>query len=463
MNLETPVEQMEKKGLASMVAAYEALSSARAGGEFSWLDDMKDEAFRHWKAEGLPTRRLERWKYTSLEALNGAVVELPDKREIGEITNPFATARFTAEIVFVDGVFHPAASRLPAVEGIRYAFLSELIDRSRKGGLASDQHELVVTMRGFFEKGETHSRSVFASLNTSFLQDALLLQVDAGKTFKDPILVRHVTGGAAKRESGFSVSSPRVLISVGRSSEFAIVEAFNSESEARWFVNSVTDILLGDAARVSYCRVQLENEDSLHIGTTRIHHSRNSYSESAQFTFGARLSREDLLIRLDAEGAEAKLSGFYFARGQQHVDNYTLVDHEVPYTTSDQIYKGILDGESRAVFNGHVRIHRNAQKSHAAQVNKNLMLSRKAEVDTRPELEIDADDVKASHGATIGQLDPEHVYYLQSRAIPKHEAVKMLARGFAQEIAFGLQNEAIRAFMSGIVAERLNGMEVGHE
>lgn len=462
MSLQVPVENMEKKGLASILAAYEALSSSKTGAlatgsEFAWLAQARAKAAQRWSTEGLPTRKSERWKYTSLSMLHEAQVGLPENDESGASISGFDAGRFSAEIVFVNGFFSPSASRIPELAGIQFTSLAEAMN----GNLSDECREILAMFRSWIEASDSQSESVFAAMNTSFMQDALIIQVENGRAINEPVLIRHVTS-FSKDESVLLISCPRVFVSIGRGAEFALVEVFSSESDAKWFVNSVTDVSLHEAARVSYCRLQIENENSLHIGTTRIHHKRNSFSESGQFTFGARLSREDLLIRLDAEGAEAKLGGLYIAKGQQHIDNYTLVDHAVPYTTSQQVYKGILDGESRAVFNGHVRIHRNAQKSNAAQVNKNLVLSRKAEVDTRPELEIDADDVKASHGATVGQIDPEHIYYLQSRGISKAEAIKMLSGGFAQDVVFDIRNEAIRSFMRGIVGERLNQMEVDH-
>lgn len=463
MNLRMPVENIEKKGLASMIAAYEALSSSKIGGletgsELAWLSEVKAKAAQRWSTEGLPTRKSERWKYTSLSMLNEAHVTLPERSESGISVSRLEAGSFSAEIVFVNGFFSPEASRIPGWAGVKFMSLAE----SLSGGLTDERREILAKFRSWLERSDAGGESVFAAMNTSFMQDAMLIHVESGKSINEPILIRHVTKGSLKDEGSLPITCPRVFVSLGRGAELALVEVFSSESDAKWFVNSVTDVSLDEAARVSYCRLQIENESSLHIGTTRIHHKRNSFSESGQFTFGARLSREDLLIRLDAEGAEAKLGGLYIAKGQQHMDNYTLVDHAVPYTTSEQVYKGILDGESRAVFNGHVRIHRDAQKSNAAQVNKNLVLSRKAEIDTRPELEIDADDVKASHGATVGQIDPEHIYYLQSRGISKTEAIKMLSGGFAQEVVFDIKNEAIRSFMRGIVGERLNQMEVDH-
>lgn len=463
MSLRSPVENMDKKGLASIIAAYEALSSSKSGRDFSWLDEVKEKAARRWSSEGLPTRQSERWKYTSLAMLNEAQVTLPELSDSGTTLSHFDSVAVSAEIVLVNGVFSPTASRISGLEGVKVTLLSELIAKSQNGGLSAEQSEVVAKFRSFIEANDEKVESVFALMNSSFMRDAVLIQVESGKVIKEPVLIRHLTNGSAKDDPVLPLSCSRVLVSLGRGAELALIEVYSSETSAKWFVNAVTDIKLEEAARLSYCRLQTENENSLHIGSTRIHLKRNSFSESAQFTFGGRLSREDLLVRLDAEGAEASLNGLYFAKGQQHVDNYTLVDHAVPNTTSQQVYKGILDGESRAVFNGHVRIHRDAQKSNASQINKNLMLSRKAEVDTRPELEIDADDVKASHGATIGQIDPEHIYYLQSRGISKAESIKMLSRGFAQEVAFEIKNEAIRTFMRRIVSDRLNQMEVGHE
>ena len=201
---------------------------------------------------------------------------------------------------------------------------------------------------------------------------------------------------------------------------------------------------IAKGSRVSHARFNLTQASGVQLGYTQIAQARDSFCETYQFSLSGRISREDLEIRLNESGAEVVLDGLYMTDGVRHVDHSTSVEHAAPHTTSSQLYKGILNDESRAVFNGRVRIHRDAQQVNASQLNNNLLLNKRAEVDTKPELEIDADDVKASHGATIGQIDPEHVFYLRARAIPEKEALQMIANGFAQDVAFRIRNTEIR-------------------
>lgn len=469
MKQEMPENKLELRGLASLVAAYEALLSKSAGilaheasvsGEMVWLRTARESNAGLWQSKGLPTRRNERWKYTSLASVEGARVVVSSESSAHE-QSAVLSGDFAAEIVLVNGRFSPALSKTSDTLGMRVTLLSDFLNERSHAGWTVKDHETLSAFKKSVE-GSLSDENIFAAINTSFMRDAVLVEVKSGQSVPAPILIRHVNDSGSASETELPMACSRVFVNVAPNARIALVESYTGSDSSRSLVNALTDIRVARGARVDYCRVQTQAGGVISLGATRVWQERDSSFASAQFAFGGGISREELYIHLDGEGAEAQFDGFYFSKGHQHIDNYTLVEHRVPHTTSQQMYKGILDDEARAVFNGHVRIFRDAQKSNAAQVNKNLMLSRKAEVDTRPELEIDADDVKAAHGATIGQIDPEHVYYLQSRGISKSDAVKMLSHGFAQEIVFRMRNEKLRALMHTMVEEKLASLKGAH-
>ena len=236
---------------------------------------------------------------------------------------------------------------------------------------------------------------------------------------------------------------PRSLIIVGESAQAEILESHISTAAHFYFSNALTDILVNQNANLKYYKAQSEGPKAYHIGTTRVLQGQGSQFESFSFSIGAKLTRNNLNIFLNGEGSSAVLNGLYAVSDSQHVDNHTSVDHRPPRCVSNQLYKGILDGSATAAFNGKIFVRRIAQQTNSYQLNKNLLLGKGCQVNTKPQLEIFADDVRCTHGATIGQLNEEELFYLESRAIPKNLAVKMLARGFVDDILSKLTNVEI--------------------
>ncbi|HVK62647.1 MAG TPA: Fe-S cluster assembly protein SufD, partial [Bdellovibrionales bacterium] len=408
------------------------------------LREYRDLAAGVWRARGIPTRRDERWKYTDLSTLRQSIWAAADPLDAESLPSKsdfkWYSGEKSAEITLVNGRFVPSWSNTE-VSGVRVMSAADLASNNAK-----DLPQLSQVLEKVID---TSSDDVFEALNTSFMNDVVIIEVAAGTVLKSPIII-NTFAKTTDSLSEIAVVSPRIVLRIGTRAEASVVE--NASGNGRYFSMGMTDILVSASARLTHVRLNRENENSIHIGSTQISQLRDSRCETFQFTLGGALSRENLAIRLSETGAEAVLDGLYLADGKHHVDHFTSVDHIAPHTTSAQLYKGILNGEARAVFNGRVHIHRDAQKSNAAQMNNNLLLSSKAEVDTKPELEIDADDVKASHGATIGQIDPEHVFYLRARAVPKEQAVRMLSHGFAADVAFRIGNESVRKTVGEIVS-----------
>lgn len=461
-------------GIGSIAAAYHQLLTERrgslaseAGGELQWLAEARERAFKRWREEGLPTRKSEEWKYTSVSAIAEARVSLPLPAKKAELDlsqglPPFVDAE--AEFVFLDGVFMPGLSRRSSTKGLSIEVLSEVVAECVESGWNSERRQRIAGFRAHLESSDADRETVFAAINTSFMQDVALIHVEANVAVKKPVVITHLAT-CKKHEPGLShlpMLSPRLFASVDRRAEVTVLERFCAQGEGRYLTNSVSDLRVAEGGRLSYSQLQTEAEtaDAFHIGTTRVRQGRDSATEAFQFSLGAGLSRQDLHVSLEGEGAETVVDGLYMVQGAQHVDNHTVIEHVVANTASEQIYKGVLADQARAVFNGKIHIHPGAQKSNAAQLNNNLVLSPKAEVDTKPELEIYADDVKASHGATIGQIDPDHVFYLESRAIAHDEAVKLLARGYAMDVVYRLKAANLHRILAAAVDAKFEAMHV---
>jgi Fe-S cluster assembly protein SufD len=252
-----------------------------------------------------------------------------------------------------------------------------------------------------------------------------------------------------------TLSQPRNLIVLGVGSQATLVETYAGLSDEVYFTNAVTEVVLGDGARLDHYKLQEESARALHIALTQVHHGRDSRFTSHSVALGAELARNEVRALLASEGSECTLNGLYMATGKQHLDNRTLIDHQSPRCTSRELYKGVLDGQSRGVFSGRVLVRHDAQTTDASQTNKNLLLSDEALVDTKPQLEIFADDVKCAHGAAVGQLDEDALFYLRSRGIGQESAKSLLTYAFASEMVNLIPLAPLRARVRELVTSRL--------
>ncbi len=286
----------------------------------------------------------------------------------------------------------------------------------------------------------------FVALNTAFLSNVAYLHVRRGEVSEEPIEITH-------RASGDGAFHARTLIVVGPGAQCTIVETY--EGEGQYFQNAVTEIVAGEGAVVDHYKVQRESAEAFHVATMQVQLGRSANFTSHNISLGAALARNDIGAVL-AEGTEATLNGLYIVNGTQHVDNHTSIDHAKPHGTSHELYKGILDGKATAVFNGRIIVRQDAQKTDSKQTNKNLVLSDEAVIDTKPELQIFADDVRCTHGATIGQLDAESLFYLQSRGIGKSAARSLLTYAFAQDIADRIKIPSLKDSLERILIEKFH-------
>lgn len=402
-----------------------------------WLNEIRATGVHRFQKMGLPSIKDEEWKYTSVASIADKKFHLPDDHTLTEesdLKSYIEDSEIT--LVFINGFFAKKYSRLSALP--KKCSIVNLAD-------ATAQEKKAI--QSYWDKYSSETEDAFAALNRSLMHQGAVIRID-DKTIVDKLIhIVHVTSG---KENDILVS-PRTLIILGKSSEAEILESHISFSKMSYFTNAVTDVFLAEDAKLRYDKVQNENQNAFHIGTTRIWQERNSQFESFSFSTGAQLTRNNLTVTLNGEGAAVILNGLYAATGEQLVDNHTAVDHRSPNATSNQLYKGILDGNAKAVFNGKIFVKKIAQKTNSYQLNKNLLLGSGCQVNTKPQLEIFADDVRCTHGATIGQLNEDEMFYLLTRAIPKKMAVKMLSRGFVNDILNRVSNAVVREKMDQLL------------
>ncbi len=419
-------------------------SLERAGGP-AWLRDLRSQAMARFEALGFPTTRREDWKYTNVAPIANIAFAAPDVRVAERVRpadiEPFTYGRMAKHrLVFVNGRYAPALSgvgNLP--EGAWVGSIAEAVAGSQPG----------LVQRHLARYADHHDHA-FPALNTALFQDGAMIVVPPGQQLEDLV---HLIFLATLSAEPVAVH-PRTLVIAGEGSEATVVESYVSLGKGVTFTNAVTELALGQGAHLRHYKLQNESDTAYHVGVTQVHQERDSVFHSFSLALGGKLARNDLNVALDGEGAECHLDGLYYVADSQHVDNHTLADHVKPHTTSRQLYKGVLDSKAKAVFNGKVIVRPNAVKSDAHQTNRNLLLSNEAEVATKPQLEIFNDDVKCSHGDTVGQTDREALFYLRSRGMGLEAAQSLLTYGFASEVIDRITLERIRTSLQKLVAAR---------
>ncbi|HYH87145.1 MAG TPA: Fe-S cluster assembly protein SufD [Pyrinomonadaceae bacterium] len=426
--------------------AFREFSTSAPEGEPSWLARVREGAFERFEELGFPTTDEEDWKYTNVSALargtfRPAIEEANVSLEAGAV-EPFVyeEARRSC-LVFVNGAFR---ADLSSLEAIPRGVVSDLAS-----ALAGEHGDIVRDNLGrLFSKGD----DAFAALNTAFLRGGAFIHLPAGVSVDAPVQLLFLSASPEAESASF----PRVLVVAGRDSRLDIIESHAATGESVYFTNTVVEIFVGEGARVTHCKVQDESERAFHVAATRAEVGRSGAYEATSVTLGAQLSRHGIEVLLASEGAECRVDGLYIVGTGQHADTHSLIDHRKPHGTSRQNYKGILDGKSRAVFNGRVFVHDGAFQTDAVQSNKNLLLSTDARIDTKPQLEIYNDDVKCAHGATVGQLEEEELFYLRSRGLHTDLARNLLTYGFAEEIVAKIKYDSIRAQLDRAILNRLH-------
>ena len=433
-------------------ADYLALREQVSGSSPVWLNDLRAAAWESFDSKGFPTARRgnEPWKYTNVRPIaqgQFSVAAFP-REEPGDLPIE-ADGRLNigdllgndwAGLHFLDGQPLKGSKPQPPV-------VSTVAKRLETGGDAG-------RLRDNLGRHATPQEDAFVALNTGFLNDGAYVCLP--DDYEDEVFLNIVH----QRQAPDTVVYPRTLIVAGRHTRLTVLESYvgaDPAAASRYFTNAVTEVAVGEGARVNHYRLLNESSNAYHVGTTRVTQARDSSYQSGAFAFGSALGRHDLSVLLDGPGAYCSLNGLYLTDGTEHMDNLVSIDHAHPHGTSRLFYKGILDGRSRAVFGGTVLVREDAQKTDAQQTDKNLILSNRAEVDSKPSLLIYADDVKCGHGATAGHVDENTLFYMQSRGLDPQTASQLLIHAFAREIIDTVDNEPVREYLDRLVSEVIGG------
>ncbi len=425
--------------VAEKLQPWLAAIEQRPQGGPRWLQDLRDRAASRFAALGFPTVRDEEWRFTNVAPIvaaefrpAGADATRATEEELAGYLYSDAAHR----IVIVNGRLAPDLSRADGLpHGVRVGSLAAAV---------TDQPDVVPRYLGQLADFGTRA---FTALNTALAADGAYVYIPDGVVLEQPLHLLFVT--TMSETSGPIMSNVRSLIVAGDRSQSRIVETYVGPRGGAYFTNAVTEVFAGEHSVVDHYKVQQESLDAFHIASMHVHAARSSNFSSHSFSLGGRLVRNDASALLDGEGAECTLNGLYLADGERLVDNHTTIDHAKAHCPSHEIYKGILGGKARAVFNGKIIVRQDAQKTDAKQTNRALLLSDDASINTKPQLEIFADDVKCTHGAAIGQLDEDAIFYLRARGLTYFEARDMLIHAFAGDILDRVKIDALRSALEG--------------
>lgn len=408
----------------------------------SWLQDFRARAANDWLAQTWPTRKTEHWKYTPLQGLQKTLLPaFGQSTELDEAVNSDLIPLDAIRLVFINGVFSAENSTQ-----------AECVVRFSEAN--NEQQLLIEKYLGKIVQGERH---LFATLNNAWLGDGVLLHVPRAQHLDKPVYLVHVATGEEV------AANQRLLIVLEENAQAEVIEHYITGNNASsGFVNALTEIQLADGANLHHYRLNMEAEHAQHIGAVHVDLQRNARLRGFALALGAKLMRIDYQMNHRGPGAELDLQGVYLPRNQQLVDYHTNICHWVPHCKSNEVFRGIVSDSAQAIFNGRIYIHKDAQKTLAELSNKNLLTSNKAEVNTKPELEIYADDVKCAHGATISQLNENARYYLRSRGLSRAEADVMLSFGFINELLEQIAQPAVHDYLQPRLA-RLFGRELSLE
>ncbi len=398
--------------------------------------DARERAARRFAELGYPTTRLEAWKFTNLAPLTRIAWKTPEEiPAVVDMRGASMAGRAAVELVFVNGRFDTHRSHAAAgeVRGLKARNLASVLAAGAElpdfGRYADDQDHAMT------------------ALNTAQAEHGAVIEVAEGVAVEGFVHLLFVGTGSDYW------SHPRNLILLGRNAQLTLVETF--VGTGRYFTNAVSELVVRDGAVLDHTKIIHESDEAYHVGTVQIHQERSSSAASHHMAFGGKLVRNEVNDALTGEGASLTLDGLFVLNEHQHVDNHTVIDHVMPHCDSQELFKGILDGESRGIFDGTIIVRKDAQKTNSRQVNRNLLLSESAIVDSKPTLEIHANDVKCNHGSTIGQLDEEALFYLRARGIGEDEARDLLVYAFASEVVDRLKVPPVAELVRRALFQRL--------
>ena len=434
----TASEQLE-----SYLENFDRFQKTAVGQDAGWLRKLREDAFARFCEVGFPTTHDEDWRFTNVSAIAKTPFQLAGEAPVTkEQLTAYKLPGAACQFVFVNGRFacELSTGKLPA--GVRVSSLADEIN--------ADPAVLEAYLGRYLDT----QRDAFAALNTTFLNDGGYVHIGKGKVLEEPI---HLLFVSTANDAPL-MTHPRTLIVAEEGSQIAVVEDYVSLSDGIAFSNTATELVAGESAVVSHYMLEREHTDAFNISTLRIQQARSANVATHSILLGGGLVRNNVHPVLAGEGGECLINGLFIGTGKQHLDNYMLVEHAQPHCGSRQFYNGILDDHAHGVFHGRIIVHKDAQKTDAKQTNRNLLLSDDAQIDTKPQLEIYADDVKCTHGATIGQIEENALFYLRSRGIDEGSARKLLLLAFANECLDRMKEESVRSYLERLINGHLFGM-----
>lgn len=411
----------------------------------AWLNEMRQAGVESFSKLGFPTatRGNEDWRFTNVGPIANRQFAYPFEQAAVDAAQVKALSPWDdgwVNLVFVDGRFDQGLST-PAMNR-KGPYIGNLAALSAAGQAAARQH---------LGRHVDAAKNGFAAVNTAFVRDGAFVALPDGAADLPPV---HLVFVASRRPQP-SVAYPRILVVAGRNSKATLLESYVTLADGAYFTDGVAEVILQEGAQMQHYRLMREAAEAFHIGTTHVRQEKDSTFTSISFARGAAIARNQLHVALDAPGASCFIKGLYLTDGTQHIDNNINIDHLKPHTTSDLYFKGILADRSRAVFSGRVIVHKNAQKAYALQSDKNLLLSDGARINTKPSLEIYADDVQCKHGATAGAVAEEAIFYMQARGLDVETATMYLVQGFAREVIDQIKLDGFRQYLERYFIESL--------
>jgi Fe-S cluster assembly protein SufD len=425
------------------ISNFQTFENSLNGESLKPIHRVRKEAIANFSNLNFPTTHDEDWRFTNITPLlkhnflPAKKVNLKQK----QIKNFIFKNISNNLLVFVNGHFAPGLSKIKSLpDGIK---VGNIADEIKNGSAIIEEH---------LNKYANYKTQIFTALSTAFTQDGAFIHVHDNKIVDEPINILFITAAGEEK----ILSQPRNLFVAGKNSQVTIIERYASLDNGIYFTNVVSEIVTGENSSINHIKIQEEGLKAFHVSRTEVDQEKNSNFVSYSISLGGEISRYDLNSKFNDEGGECSLNGLYLLTGNQLYDTHSLIDHAKPYCTSHEHYKGILDDTSRGVFNGKVIVRKDAQKTNAFQENNNIILSDGALVNTKPQLEIFADDVKCSHGATVGQLDQDSLFYLRSRGIGEEKARDILIHAFASDVIKSIKVEQVKNYLEEILEGRFN-------
>lgn len=425
---------------------FEALESRINGAGDLPVHKIRKKAIHAFQELGLPGRKNEEYKYTNLNKILQKNFDFTAPSKEGEIDAEAIQSRISPEmdaniLVFINGVFSSEHSSIVSPE-------DQLMIKDFKKASEENKEELDL----YFSKYADYTSDGFVALNTAFAENGSFIHVPENTIVEKPVALYFFNDA----QEGKSYNQPRNLFVTGKNSQVSFLEVFSTVGKFASFTNIVSEIVVDENAQVDYYKIQNNKDNAFHVGTTQVWQARSSKFSAYTFTLNGAVIRNNLNIAADGEGCETHMYGLYLLNGKTHVDNHTAIDHIQPHSFSNQLYKGIMEDQSHGVFNGKVFVRQAAQKTNAFQSNKNILRSDEAIINSKPQLEIWADDVKCSHGCTTGQLDEEALFYLRSRGISKERARVLLLYAFAGDVLETIKLAPLKSYLEELISERLH-------